>query len=239
MTGYSAYWRTTIFASIAFHFLMALGFSYVLPHLIPEPTIEDVAEFEWIDVDLSDEVVVVEEDAIPTVIHQEQVPLPTFNAQDLFVPETYVPQPVFVEDVKPIEPPPEIKPIERPQPPPVVTKEQPSAQPKNDEPPKDDVVVPANAKQQLGQPPVTVTEVYPQKGSGLGYKGFVSIAATIGKDGKVKATKVMRTSGRLFVDEIARKAAMQWTFKPALDQNGKPMECDKIITFDFKKFSEA
>ena len=43
MSGYSSYWRTTIFASIAFHFLMALGFSYVLPHLMPEPTIEDVA----------------------------------------------------------------------------------------------------------------------------------------------------------------------------------------------------
>lgn len=238
MTSYSAYWRTTIFASIIFHFLMALGFSYVLPHLIPEPTIEDVAEFEWLDVDLSDEVVVVEEEAIPVTIPQEQVTLPTFNPQELFVPETYVPEPVFVEEVTSIKPP-EIKPIERPQPPPVVTKEQQPAQPKTDEPPKDEVVVPANTKQQLGQPPVTITEVYPQKGSGLGYKGYVSIAATIGKDGKVKATKVMRTSGRFFVDEIARKAAMQWTFKPALDQNGKPMECDKIITFDFKKFSEA
>ena len=46
MTGYSTYWRTTIFAAIAFHFLTALGFSYVLPHLMPKPKIEDVAEFE-------------------------------------------------------------------------------------------------------------------------------------------------------------------------------------------------
>lgn len=45
MSGYSTYWRTTIFASIAFHFLMELGFSYVLPHLMPERTIADVAEF--------------------------------------------------------------------------------------------------------------------------------------------------------------------------------------------------
>ena len=235
MSGYSTYWRTTIFAAIAFHFLTALGFSYVLPHLMPEPKIEDVAEFEWVDVDLlPPDVVVIEAQAIPAETVQET--LPTFNAQDLFVPELTIPEPI-------IEPPPEIKPIEppKPQPPPQVVKTEQEAQQQvqSEEPPKEVVVVPANAKQQLGQPPVTVTEVYPQKGSGLGYKGYVSIAATIGKDGKVRATKVMRTSGRMFVDEIARKAAMQWTFKPALDQDGKPMECDKIITFDFKKFAEA
>jgi len=227
MTGYSTYWRTTIFAAIAFHFLAALGFSYVLPHLMPEPKIEDVTEFEWIDVDLSEEVVVVQEEAIPTETVQEVFPM--FNARDLFIAEPTIPEPIIIEETSP----PEIKPIEPPQ---VVKTEQ---KVQSEEPPKDVVVVPANAKQQLGQPPVTITEVYPQKGSGLGYRGYVSIAATIGKDGKVRATKVISTSGRMFVDEIARKAAMQWTFKPALDQDGKPMECDKIITFDFKKFAEA
>ncbi|MBR4383328.1 MAG: TonB family protein [Selenomonadaceae bacterium] len=238
MSGYSTYWRTTIFASIAFHFLMALGFSYVLPHLIPEPTIEDVAEFEWVDVDLlPPDVVVIEAEAIPAETVQET--LPTFNAQDLFVPDLTIPEPVFVEETPPPKPP-EIKIVEppKPQPPPqVVRNEQEAKQQVEAEPEKEVVVV--QGKQQLGQPPVTITEFYPEKGSGLGYKGYVSIAATIGKDGKVKATKVMRTSGRYFVDEIARKAAMQWTFKPALDQDGKPMECDKIITFDFKKFAEA
>lgn len=234
--GYSTYWRTTIFAAIVFHFLAALGFSYVLPHLMPEPKIEDVAEFEWVDVDLlPPDVVVIEAEAIPIETVQET--LPTFSAQDLFVPELTIPEPI-------IEPPPqlEIKPIETPKPEPpqiVKTEQEAQQQVQSEEPPKEVVVVPANAKQQLGQPPVTITEVYPEKGSGLGYKGYVSIAATIGKDGKVKATKVMRTSGRMFVDEIAKKAAMQWTFKPALDQDGKPMVCDKIITFDFKKFSEA
>jgi len=235
MNGYSAYWRTTIFAAIAFHFLAALGFSYVLPHLMPEPKIEDVAEFEWIDVDLSEGVTVIEAQAIPAETVQEV--LPTFKAQDLFVPELAIPEPI----IEP--PPPEVKPLEppKPQPPPQVVKTEQEAQQQvqSEEPPKEVVVVPANAKQQLGQPPVTLEEVYPQKGSGLGYRGYVSIAATIGKDGKVKATKVMRTSGRMFVDEIARKAAMQWTFKPALDQDGKPMECDKIITFDFKKFADV
>ena len=235
MSGYSTYWRTTIFASIAFHFLTALGFSYVLPHIMPEPKIEDVAEFEWVDVDLlPPDVTVIEAEAIPSETVQET--LPTFNARDLFVPDLVTPEPI-------IEPPPEIKPIEPPKPQPtpqiVKTEQEAKQEVQSETPPKEVVVVPANVKQQLGQPPVALTEFYPEKGSGLGYRGYVSIAATIGTDGKVKATKVMRTSGRYFVDEIARKAAMQWTFKPALDQEGKPMVCDKIITFDFKKFSEA
>ena len=196
-----------------------------------------MAEFEWVDVDLlPDNAVVAEAEAIPSETVQET--LPTFNAQDLFVQELTIPE----LKIEPIEPPPlpEVKPIESPKtPPPQIVNNAPPAQVKTETPTNDEVVVPKNAKQQLGQPPVTLTEFYPEKGSGLGYKGYVSIAATIGKDGKVKATKVMRTSGRYFVDEIARKAAMQWTFKPALDQDGKPMECDKIITFDFKKFAEA
>ena len=225
MTGYSTYWRTTIFASIVFHFLMALGFSYVLPHLIPEPTIENVSEFEWVDVDLMpDEVVVVENEAIsPPEVVQESEPL--FKAQDLIIPELNIPE--FVMD--PIEPPPKTVEIQPPQQ--SATNDPPKTeeQPKVETPPK---------KQELGQPPVTLTEVYPEKGSGQGYKGYVSISARIGKDGKVKSTKVMRKSGRDYVDEVARKAAMQWTFRPALDQDGKPMECDKIITFNFKNFAD-
>jgi len=237
MNGYSTYWRTTIFAAIAFHFLAALGFSYVLlPNLMPKPKIEDEEEFELVDVDLfPPDVVVIEAEAIPVETVKEN--LPTFKAQDLFVPEFNIPEPIIEPpqtfEPKKIDPP-------KPQPPPEVINEQNAAKKvQSEEPPKEIVVIPSNTKQQLGKPPVTIEEVYPKKGSGLGYKGYVSIAATIGKDGKVKAAKVISSSGRMFVDEIARKAAMQWTFKPALDQNGKPMECDKIITFDFKKFAEA
>ena len=228
MTGYSTHWRATIFAAIALHFLAAWGFSYVLPHLMPEPEIADVAEFEWVDVDLlPPDVVVIESEAIPATAQET---LPTFNAADLTLPELTIPEPT-------IEPPPEVKPLELPKPPPTVQIER-EAKPsvESEEPPKE-VVVPANAKQQLAKPPVTLEEVYPEKGSGLGYKGYVSIAATIGKDGKVKSTEIVQSSGRLFVDEIARKAATRWTFRPALDQSGKPMVCTKIITLDFKKSS--
>lgn len=234
MTGYSTHWRTTILASIAFHFFIALGFAYALPHLAPEPTIKEVAEFEWVDVDLlPPDVIVIDAEAIPAEAVQETLPI--FNARDLFIPDLPIPEPVLVEEAPT---PPKIKPIERPQPTPQVSKDEQETKPQveNEEPPKE-VVAPANNNQRMGRPPITIMEVYPENGSGLGYKGYVLITVTIGKDGKVKSTQIVQSSGRLFVDEIARKAAVQWTFKPALDQKGKPMACDKIITFDFKKFS--
>lgn len=232
MNGYSTYWRTTIFAAIVFHVLLALGFAYVLP-LMPEPTIKDAAEFEWVDVDLlPPDVVVIDANAIPSETAQEA--LTVFNASDLVLPELTIPEPVIEEP-----PPPEVKPIEHPKPQPQVTNNEPPAQIKPDNEPPKEVVVPDRSKQFMSKPPVTVKEFYPDKGSGLGYKGSVSILATIGKDGKVKATQVVLSSGRLFVDEIALKAAAQWTFKPALDQIGRPMECDKVIIIDFKKFADA
>ena len=234
MIGYSPHWAATIFAAIALHFLAAIIFSFVLPHLAPEPKIETVAELEVVDVDLnSPDVVVIDAQAIPPQIIQET--LPTFDAADLVLPEIKIPE------LK-IEPPPEVKPIEppKPQPPPQVVKEEPKPAQKieKEEPPKE-VVAPKENHQRLVRPPITIKEVYPEKGSVLGFKGYISFAARLGKDGKVKSTEILQSSGRYFVDEIARKAAMQWTFKPALDESGRPMECDKIITFDFKKFSEA
>jgi hypothetical protein len=32
-------------------------------------------------------------------------------------------------------------------------------------------------------------------------------------------------------------AVAKWIFKPALDEDGKPMECDKIIIIDFTKLT--
>ena len=90
-----------------------------------------------------------------------------------------------------------------------------------------------STKPQMIEPPIVLNEVYPPKG-GIQFGGYVSVAATIGTDGTVKKVKVMRKSGRILVDNVAMNAAKQWTFKPAIDQNGKPMECDRIITFDFR-----
>ena len=224
MSDYSPHWPATIFASIALHFLAALGFSFLLEYFEPEPKLADVAQLEWVEVDLPAEVAPVEEEAIPST----QENFSTFRAQDLFLPEIKIPEPPIVE------PPPEIKPIEPPKPPPI--EKEPEQKIQIEEPPKE-VVAPE--KQKLGRPPVALNEIYPEKGSGLGYRGFVSVAVIIGKDGKVKSAQVVQSSGRMFVDEIARKAAEQWTFRPALDEKSKPMVSTKIITFDFKKFSEA
>ena len=68
------------------------------------------------------------------------------------------------------------------------------------------------------------------------YKNYQSEAVFLSEEQKTKREEAIVAKEKEAA-EIARKAAMQWAFKPALDQDGRPMECDKIITFDFKKFS--
>lgn len=230
MKDYSPRWTATIFAAVTLHFAAALGFSLVEPKPEVVPAIE-AAEFDWVDVDLSDDAAGVDAEEIsPSTSPPVKENSSPFSAQDLFVPETKIPELPTVEQI----PPPEVKPLERQRlQPPVAEKPKVEEPPKVDAPPK--IEQPAEA-QRLEQPPVTLKEVYPEQGSGLGYKGFVSIAATVGTDGKVHETEILQSSGRFFVDEIALKAAVQWTFKPARDQNGKPMTSIKIITFDFRKF---
>ena len=226
--NYSPHWSATIFAAIILHIVTAWGLSCVVPEPLPEENFAEVTAFEWVDVDLSDETILVDADGISTEpVKENSSP---FNAQDLFVPELKIPEVPAVEklpEVKPIERPKphEVKPAERPKPPEVKPTERPQQ-----------VEVPAENRE-IVQPPVALKEVYPQQGSGLGYKGFVSIAATIDADGKVIETEILQSSGRYFVDEIALKAAVQWTFRPALDQNNRPMQSVKIIVFDFRKFS--
>lgn len=89
-----------------------------------------------------------------------------------------------------------------------------------------------NATLQMGQPPKLVTDFYPPTDL-VSFHGRVSVFATIGKDGNVIKTKIAVTSGKYSVDQIAMSAVRRWTFKPALDQNGKPMECTKIISIPF------
>ena len=234
MEKYSAHWTTTILAAIVLHIAAAAGFTYVLPSLAPAPKINAVAEMEWVDVDLTDVAAFVTDDeAIPSDAPQETVP--TFDANDLVLPELQIPQPI-IEPPKPT--PPVVKPIEQPKPQsPQPSDDNPNPPPQAAQAPANETVTPADSQQVVTRPPITVKAVYPEKGSLLGFKGYISFAAHISKDGKVTATEILQSSGRYFVDEIARKAAEQWTFKPALDQRGRPMECDKIITFDCKKFS--
>ena len=243
--GYSTYWRTTIFASIVLHFLAWFGIAYILPHLMPERELEIVQEMEWIDVDLSEpepELAAVDDSAIPieTPSEPEEV-FSEFDFPPLVIPDLPL-EPTVIEPPPPPPPTPIVQTPPPPAPPkPAVVKDESSAEKKLDEAlkkddaEKSDIVV-SKGNRQMGEPPITLSEAYPPKGGGLNYGGYVSVAATIGKDGLVKKTKIMRTSGRMMVDQIAMTAAAKWTFKPALDQEGKPMECDKIITFNFKNF---
>ena len=228
----SSRWLTAILVSIIFHVAAIVGFVYVLPHFTPAQKVADVAEIEWVDVELADDVVVAE--AIPSDAVQET--LPTFDAQDLVVPEIKTPEPVELKppEVKPVEVP---KPKPKPQPAPQPSTTQPESKPPIENNSPATKTEPANDSRVMGKPPVIVKEIYPERGSELGFKGYISFAARIGKDGKVKSTEIIQSSGRMFVDEIARKAAEQWTYRPALDQSGRPMECDTIITFNFKKLN--
>ena len=228
MMRYSTHWPATILAAIIFNVMAVFGFAYVLPQLMPAPEVQSVAEIELLEVELPDEVAVLDEEAIPSTAPEKNSS--PFNAQDLVLPEVNTPAPIELPPL-PEQKPPELP---KPKPPPTVTTER-------DAPPKPAVnqgnktPEPPQVKQLLTKPPVTIMEVYPEKGSLLGFKGYISFAVHIGKDGKVKSSEILQSSGRLVVDEIARKAAEQWTFRPALDQFSRPMECDKIITFDFRK----
>ena len=228
MKKFSSHWRATILAAILLHAAFAAGVSYVAPLLAPAPNLQNVAPLEWVDVELVDAPII---DSQEISSDAAQDSLSTFSAEDLRVPELSTPETTF----EPLKPPPSPKPVVPTKPP--VQPEKPPAQSKTDTPTDKPVDKPQDTRQLMAKPPVTVKEVFPEKGGGLGYKGYVSIAVHIGKDGKVQSTEVLQSSGRYFVDEIALKAARQWTFRPALDQIGRPMECDKIITFDFKQFA--
>lgn len=213
MKNYSPCWRATIFAAIVLHVAAAIILSYVAPLFEPAPKIQTLVELEWIDLDAAEEIVV-DAEAIPS---DEAEAVPTFDAEALRVPELPALEPIKLPELSPPQP------VTLPKP-----KPKPVEQPK----PADD----DNDTRRMKTPPVTLTEVLPEKGSS-DFKGYVSLAVRIGKDGKVKSTEILQSSGQSSVDEISVEAARQWTFRPALDQLDRPMECDKIITFDFKKIS--
>ena len=84
----------------------------------------------------------------------------------------------------------------------------------------------------MGQPPITLSDSYPPEGM-YTFKGVIRVFTTIGEDGKVKATKIAVSSGRRSADELAQAFCRRWTFKPARDGEGKPMESVKLIRIPF------
>lgn len=229
MEKYSPDWRAAILASIIFHAAAAFGAGYVLPYFAPAPKIENVAELNWVDVDLADEEILLDEEEISSDAVQENSS--PFKAEDLVLPELKVPEPVIeppkISAPPQVKPKPEVKPESKPE---IKPEPKPESKPEVKPEPKPD-------KQTMAKPPVTLSEVYPEKDGLSDYRGYIAIAVRIGRDGKVKSTEILQSSGRNEIDEVATKAAAQWTFQPALDQIGRPMECDKIIAFDCKKIA--
>jgi len=75
-----------------------------------------------------------------------------------------------------------------------------------------------------------VNPVFPAFARTAGIRGSVVIAATIGKDGRLKNMKLISGNGALAVE--AFRAARQWVYAP-YRLNGQPIEVDARIVMDF------
>jgi protein TonB len=74
--------------------------------------------------------------------------------------------------------------------------------------------------EELPEAVTKVSPVYPDLAREAGVDGTVMVQALVGKDGKVKDTKVVKSVPML--DAAAISAVKQWVFKPALSNN-KPV----------------
>jgi TonB family protein len=75
-----------------------------------------------------------------------------------------------------------------------------------------------------------VNPVFPAFAKAAGIRGSVVIAATIGRDGRLKNMKLISGNGALAVE--AFRAARQWVYAP-YRLNGQPIEVDARIVMDF------
>ena len=74
--------------------------------------------------------------------------------------------------------------------------------------------------EELPEPITRVQPIYPDLAREAGVDGTVMVQALVGKDGKVKDVRVVKSIPML--DENAKAAVRQWVFKPALSNN-KPV----------------
>ena len=74
--------------------------------------------------------------------------------------------------------------------------------------------------EELPEAVTKVNPVYPDLAREAGVDGLVMVQALVGKDGKVRDVRVVKSIPML--DEAAKAAVRQWVFKPALSNN-KPV----------------
>ena len=247
---YSAYWRETIIAALVLHAFIFAGIFFALTVSESEEK-EASREFEWVDVEWVDTSTPIDLKLGSTEPDQaastEEI-YSQFGFMPLTIPELPppdLPDWTAIDPPSPIEsrPLPTTKPIDQePQTQPSTPTQMPwgSAPLGSNESSVERIEKPveevSTGERRMAEPPVVIEEHYPPKSGAFHFDGAVSILVRIGEDGSVKRTRVMYSSGRMLVDGAAVSAALKWKFTPALDQNGQPMECDKILMFDFKDF---
>ncbi len=75
--------------------------------------------------------------------------------------------------------------------------------------------------------------VYPKRALDARMEGRVTLAVTVGPDGKVKSVAVLHTSGHPVLDHAAKRALEQgWVFRPGM-KNGKPAPGKVEVTIEF------
>ena len=77
-----------------------------------------------------------------------------------------------------------------------------------------------------------IIPVYPDVAKRVGATGMVFVTVLVGKDGKVKKAKILRSFGNAACDKAALDAAKKWTFIPGTI-NGEPVEMETTIPFRF------
>lgn len=77
-----------------------------------------------------------------------------------------------------------------------------------------------------------ITPVYPEIPKRAGMEGTVFVKMWVTKEGKVKAAEVIKSSSDLF-NQAAIEAALQWTFTPAIMNNG-PVAVWVTVPFTFR-----
>lgn len=85
------------------------------------------------------------------------------------------------------------------------------------------------------KPPIAIKQIYPpypEIPRRAGVEGTVHIKMWVTKEGKVKRAEVFKSSSELF-DQVALDAAMQWTFTPAIMNNG-PVDVWVTVPFEFR-----
>ncbi len=225
--NYPKHWRLAFLLALFLHFFIWSGMTFLVPFLGSKPTIaaEDAISLEDVpgDGDETDEDSGnSEEDAAPEETPPEPEPEPP---QDETPPEDVPDEVEDMDDTSPIIADNDEDAIAQFKQEVADAKKEPGKKVSN-------IIVHKGNGQHLNTAPKLVMDAYPPEGI-VKFKGRVSVAATIGKDGRVIRTKIMVTSGQMLVDQHAIVAVKKWLFKPALDDKGQPMEVDKIISIPF------